>query len=406
MEKIKIVDSIMGSGKSQMAIQMMNEDVESDFIYITPYLDEIRRIKQNCTNRKFTEPKEDRKNRIYSKTKSLKELLKSGSNIATTHSLFKLVDKGTEEILQATNYTLILDEVMDVVQQIPISKADQTVLFENSNILQVDENNRVILGGGAEKYISEGNGKFAELIHMSKLGRLFKFQNIIILWEFPIEVFKYFKNVYILTYLFDGQIQKYFFDFYDVKYDKFTIIKNSDKYELVDHSSELDKERIKFISSKINIYEGKLNSIGARDNSFSYSWYKRLDSDIKEIITNNIYNYLKNINKAKSRDCLWTSFKEFNLNVPSFKRAFIVHNTRATNEYSDTHTLAYCVNRYISPFLVNYFKGKDISINQDVYALSEMLQWIFRSRIRNDEEVNIYIPNTRMRNLLKKYLTI
>ena len=61
MEKIKIVDSIMGSGKSQMAIQMMNEDVESDFIYITPYLDEIRRIKQNCTNRKFTEPKEDRK---------------------------------------------------------------------------------------------------------------------------------------------------------------------------------------------------------------------------------------------------------------------------------------------------------------------------------------------------------
>ena len=59
---------------------------------------------------------------------------------------------------------------------------------------------------------------------------------------------------------------------------------------------------------------------------------------------------------------------------------------------------------YISPFLVNYFKGKDISINQDVYALSEMLQWIFRSRIRNDESIFLYVPSKRIRKLFLNWL--
>ena len=29
-----------------------------------------------------------------------------------------------------------------------------------------------------------------------------------------------------------------------------------------------------------------------------------------------------------------------------------------------------------------------------------MLQWIFRSAIRNDKAINIYVPNIRMRKLL------
>ena len=41
-----------------------------------------------------------------------------------------------------------------------------------------------------------------------------------------------------------------------------------------------------------------------------------------------------------------------------------------------------------------------------MYALSEMIQWIFRSRIRNNEDINIYIPSSRMRNLLIEFLEV
>ena len=394
----------MGSGKSQYAIQHMNSDIESDFIYITPYLDEIQRIKKYCNKRNFIEPKEDYQQRIYSKTKSLKELLKEGVDIATTHSLFKLIDEDTENILQAKNYTLILDEVMDVIQQIPITKADQYLLFEDTKILELDENNQVILGVGAEKYLKQGSGKFSELIHMAKLGRLFKFENVIILWEFPVEVFKCFKEVYILTYLFDGQLQKYFFDFYNVKYNKFTVIKDENEYSLIEYNPKINDDRLVKLKDKINIYDGKLNAVGSKSNSLSFTWYRKSDEDIIDILSKNVYNYFKNIQKIKSKDALWTCFKDVKLEVPSYKRAFISHNIRATNEYSDTHTLAYCVNRYLSPYLMKYFNNKEITINQDIYALSEMLQWIWRSRIRNDEDINIYIPSSRMRRLLKHYL--
>lgn len=401
---IKVVDSIMGSGKSQFAIQHMNNDTESDFIYITPYLDEIQRIKKHCSNRNFVEPKEDHKQRIYSKTKSLKELLKEGINIATTHSLFKLIDEETQNILQVKNYTLILDEVMDVIQQIPISKADQYLLFEDTKIFELDGNNRIILGEGCKKYLEQGSGKFSELIHMAKLGRLFKFENVIILWEFPVEVFKCFKEVYILTYLFDGQMQKYFFDFYNVDYEKFTVIREKEHYKLIDYDSEINKDRLTRLKDKIHIYEGKLNNLGSPNNSLSFNWYRGVDKNIIDILAKNIYNYFKNIQNIKSKDALWTCFKDVRLDVPSYKRAFIPHNLRATNEYSDTHTLAYCVNRYISPYLIKYFKNKNIEVNQEMYALSEMLQWIWRSRIRNDEDINIYIPSSRMRGLLLSYL--
>ena len=402
--KINVVDSIMGSGKSQFAIQMMNEVNDNNYIYITPYLDEVGRIKTNCSNREFFEPNECKENRIYSKSKSFKELMKHNKDIATTHSLFKLIDEEAEQMLEATSYTLILDEVMDVVQQIPIAKADIKILFNDIKALVVDENNTIIITEVGEEYLKSKGGKFSEFIHMAKLKRLFLFEDVVILWEFPVDVFKYFKEVYILTYLFDGQIQKYFFDFYNITYEKFIVLKNEQGYYLSEYNSEVDKERKNFLKNKIEIYEGKLNDIAESDTALSYNWYDKAKSMTKEMVSNNIYNYFKNLKQVKSNDCLWTCFKEHKIEVKSYKKAFIAHNIRATNEYSNTHTLAYAVNRYISPYLIKYFKSKEIEVNQDIYGLSEAIQWVWRARIRNNENISIYIPSKRIRNLFIKWL--
>ncbi len=72
--------------------------------------------------------------------------------------------------------------------------------------------------------------------------------------------------------------------------------------------------------------------------------------------------------------------------------------------YSNRFNLAYLVNIYPHPSIVKFFRGKDIEVNGDSYALSEMLQWIWRSRIRNGLPVNIYIPSSRMRSLLEKWI--
>lgn len=165
----------------------------------------------------------------------------------------------------------------------------------------------------------------------------------VLLWEFPIDIFRYFKEVYILTYLFDGQIQKYFFDFYDVNYNKYTV-KKTDKYELITYNENSDLEKRKDIGKLINIYEGKLNEIGRYNTALSYNWFGNEPETMIEILSNNIQNYFRNIH-----DVLWTCYKESGVKVKNYKRAFIAHNLRATNDYSHTHTLAYAVNRFINP---------------------------------------------------------
>ena len=49
-------------------------------------------------------------------------------------------------------------------------------------------------------------------------------------------------------------------------------------------------------------------------------------------------------------------------------------------------------------------KKKGVNIDEETWALSELIQWLFRSAIREENEINIYIPSKRMRNLLQEWL--
>ena len=62
------------------------------------------------------------------------------------------------------------------------------------------------------------------------------------------------------------------------------------------------------------------------------------------------------------------------------------------------------MNVYLHPGITHFFKQRGINIDEDLYGLSEMIQWIWRSRIRKGENINIYIPSMRMRNLLNAWM--
>jgi hypothetical protein len=71
VNKVKVVDSVMGAGKTSYAIQMMNQK-EGPWLYITPFLDEVKRIKETCKIRNFKEPKETQ---YSNKSEDLKRLI-------------------------------------------------------------------------------------------------------------------------------------------------------------------------------------------------------------------------------------------------------------------------------------------------------------------------------------------
>ena len=99
-------------------------------------------------------------------------------------------------------------------------------------------------------------------------------------------------------------------------------------------------------------------------------------------------------------------FKEYKdiIKGKGYTNAFVPINIRATNDYKDTIAVAYIANRYMKPTLKHFFESENINVDEDGYALSEMIQFIYRSAIRDGKPITIYIPSKRMRNLLKNWI--
>ena len=150
-----------------------------------------------------------------------------------------------------------------------------------------------------------------------------------------------------------------------------------------------------------------MNMIGDRDTDLSKSWYTRNKNNTSiKVLKNNIINFFRNIRDDNSSDNIWTTFKDYQslLKGKGYTKGFLPLNSRATNEYRDRTSVVYPVNRYLNPFVKNFFGINGINVDENGFALSEMLQFIWRSAIRDGKDIWVYIPSIRMRNLLKQWI--
>ena len=398
--EVKIVDAIMGAGKSQSIINHINKDRDSKFLVITPYLDEVKRYKEWCPNKRFRTPLFDGG---HTKLEDIKKLISKGENIISTHALFQRFDNELVDMCRAANYTLIMDEVANVVDEYTISKQDFQVLVDTYTDINL-ETKQLIWKDEHSNYI----GKFENEKRLCELGSLVYYGDSLMVWLFPIETFNSFREIYILTYRFDLQMQKYYYDYYGLPYKYLSVAGNSmDTYRLIEYSSDINYIQYDY-KKLIHICEvDKLNMIGDRDTDLSKSWYERNKRNVSmDILKNNISNFFRNIRNDCSTDNIWTTFKDFYsyLKGKGYTKGFLPLNSRATNEYRDRTSVAYPVNRYLNPFVKNFFTTNNIEVDEDGYALSEMLQFIWRSAIRQGKEIWVYIPSIRMRNLLKQWI--
>lgn len=432
-DRIKIVDSRCGAGKTTYAIQYINSLPEdTKVIYITPFLKECDRIKQSCSKKDFYAP--DSKKGKGSKMVNMIDLIVKGKNVVSTHALFSNIDDRLIEAIRSHNYILILDEVMNVVEKFDLYKDDNKKTKEQKelltredvdallekNILQVDEKTCLVSWVDSEHMLN----KYIQLKTLADREMLYLIQGDLLLWSFPIEVFRegIFDEIFILTYQFDSQIQAYYYKFFELEYKTYVVRETAKrKYSLfpVEEYPDDDIEWRRSIKSLIHICETeKLNKIGNiyRDATnkkietcLSKNWFDKTDKENIKVLVKNCVNFFTNYHKAKSNQKMWTCFKA---NKKLFKSDFIPAkgwielNARATNDYAEKNVLVYPINRYLNPFYTVFFAKKDIFVDQDKYALSELIQWIFRSAIRNNKEIWIYIPSERMRNLLTEWLNV
>jgi SPBc2 prophage-derived uncharacterized protein yonV len=405
--KINVIDDICGKGKTNYIIREMQEGIAQgkQYIYVTPFLDEI----DNRITKEIPEIEAPKKK--TTKMSSLIQLLEEGKSIATTHTLFKMLNKDILKILKNNNYILIIDETLDVIEQIGVTKRDLDIIIDL--FADVNADNKITW---KDKYY---RGKFESYKELADTDNLYLYKDkdgnaVTLFWQFPHQIFSAFKEAWILTYMFDCQLFAMYLKSYGYTYQKHTLNSQS---QLTNYTfNRLDK-------SLFNILQGDAyNAFGDGRTSLSKAWLQRKENG-KSIATNaeiarkKMYGLCRNgckawnIKQIKAKDMIWTTYKdsvlkgsETGIYLPSYKSSWIALNSRATNKYNDRHYILYGCNLFFNPLLKQYFQQQNITVNEDDWALSMLVQFVCRSAMRKGEKVYLYIPSSRMRNMFMDYL--
>ena len=408
-DKIELLDSIMGSGKSTAILNWCEANPETAFLYVTPLLSESEdRVVNACSNAKFTAPSTEN---YRTKGEHLLDLLASGVNISITHSMYSSLKKEHLKLIETNKYTLILDEEVSFIEplgdgysasdfqylkglnQIAVQEDDGKVIWLNDNILD--------------------NTKYTKLANMCRLGMIYqsKRSDSWFVTQLPMDLIKCSERVILLTYLFKGSILDSFLAMKGISVIDFTEVQVGDK------DKSRIRELIEFVGEKqVQEWAGE---------SLSSSWYgKATQKDLTKLAKS--IRAIGNSQKALSDDLLWCV--PSSIAKPSRKNSkkvspvsyaagtgdvqdnglasgcFLPCSSRATNAYRNRSVMVHAYNRFphlsVSSFLQDY--GVPVDANQ--FALSELLQWIWRSRIRQGEPIKLCIISKRMRKLFQEWL--
>lgn len=392
MKTVTVVDARMGRGKTSAAIRYMNQNrKDRRFLFVTPYLTEVERICGYCD---FEEPEGD----IGTKSANLKLKMRMKRNLAMTHSLFYLMDLEALELARENGYSIIIDESINVVDKITTSAKDFNLIL---TLTTEDEMGRLTWND------PEYEGRFSDYKALADQGNLFRLDSALLNVINP-DIFTSFDEVVMLTYLFEGQTQKAYLDYFSIPYRVVGIERDEYGYKFSDHPDA--PPPVDFTGLIHIVGKPKMNLPFRGRYTLSKNWFNKKSGNDPEVVLLRKYlnTLFASITKTDAAHRIWTCYKEDKNKITGpqgkYSSSFLPMNIRATNEYRDATAVAYLVNRFCDPNLVKFFGVRGISIDHDQFALSEMIQFIWRSAIRDNQPITVYIPSERMRNLLINWM--
>ncbi len=212
--------------------------------------------------------------------------------------------------------------------------------------------------------------------------------------------------MFILTYLFDGQSLHHFLEMYDIPYEFIGVERSPAGEYRFSASTEYVPEYVRSLREKLVIVDDqKLNEIGESEFALSLSWFDKDSSDLSRL-KNNLYNFFRYVCGADAAEKMWATYKDARCKIQGkgYTKGFIPFNQKATNEYRDRTAVAYCVNLYMNVGQKLFYQNNGVNVDEDAYALSIMVQWIWRSAIRDGNKIWLYVPSKRMRGLLTAWM--
>ena len=423
---IKVCDAIMGSGKTSAAIQYMNANPDRHYVYVAPVLEEDQRIADSCPELNFVLPDIEV---IGTKLADLKRLLREHRNIAITHALFEWCDDEVCELLELGQYVMIIDEAIDIFHKSQLLASDIEALLQAGELLEDEEGWITTNPEQAPKEHTtpiQNDLKYARsrsLVRVDKTSFCY--------WVVSPRMLMACNEIIIMTYLFRFSSMYQLLQLHQIPFRYIYIRREGERqYCFTDHLEYLP-EYMGHMHDYIRVVDmPKLNRVGDQRNALSVNWLKR-ECDaynrlqrakhkmdvraFKEKLKQNKFYQLRSslhsfmryeLRDVPAGDKLWTCFKRHKdqLKDHGYADNFLYCTCSSVNTYGDRHYLAYLANIIAIPEWLIFYKQHGLEYEPDGYSLTTMLQWIWRSAIRNGEQITLYLPSSRMRGILERWM--
>lgn len=403
---VRVCDAIMGSGKTSATIGYINAHPEKKFLYITPYLPEAERIKNNCPQADFVEPSDRIPEFLFSKAMHTLGLIQQGRNITSTHQCLMYYTPETIKLLKENGYCIIIDEEVTVLQ------ADKQIAYSD---IQLAIDAGYVYEAAPDEYRRTDKpydgGVFSHMFRLMASRPLVynksKQNGCVWYWLFSKELLEAVDDVFVLTYLFKNSEMDLFMQINNIPYVNIGIRRTEGGGYIFSDKPEYVPDYVYRLKDMIHIDDGqRINSVGDMKHALSMNWYKSKTDGVNQVRCNLMNYFQKRSGDIPAQERMCGTYKEYwgRIRGKGYWNSSVVFNAKATNQFSHCRALAYPINLFANGDIVHYYASKGVIFDNDHYALSTMIQWIWRSAIRNGEEISLYLPSKRMRDLLTEWI--
>ena len=403
---VRVCDAIMGSGKTSETIGYINAHPEKKFLYITPYLPEAERIKNNCPQADFVEPSDRIPEFLFSKAMHTLGLIQQGRNITSTHQCLMYYTPETIKLLKENGYCIIIDEEVTVLQ------ADKQIAYSD---IQLAIDAGYVYEAAPDEYRRTDKpydgGVFSHMFRLMASRPLVynksKQNGCVWYWLFSKELLEAVDDVFVLTYLFKNSETDLFMQINNIPYVNIGIRRTEGGGYIFSDKPEYVPDYVYRLKDMIHIDDGqRINSVGDMKHALSMNWYKSKTDGVNQVRRNLMNYFQKRSGDIPAQERMCGTYKEYwgRIRGKGYWNSSVVFNAKATNQFSHCRALAYPINLFANGDIVHYYASKGVIFDNDHYALSTMIQWIWRSAIRNGEEISLYLPSKRMRDLLTEWI--
>lgn len=398
---VRVIDRPCGYGKTTQLLKSFKSDRR--YLVVVPTLDEVQRVIDGASVL-FVQPELDPSHET--KRDSLETLLLKGCNVATTHALYTDVAMVARRGM-LDDYDIIVDEVLNVCAQVPGTTArsfDQFYL--KSGYATVGHDGKVRPTPKWEAEVDAVSDTLKErLFRLAKAGMLYQVDGTFFMWALPEELLSSGRSFTVYTYMAEGSMFLAYLRKLGISW-------------VHDRLSEVDAEFRRKASSLIElrgIAKLSRSNLSFTGQTANTGLGKQVSAALRGIRR----GALREIPLA---DVLITCKKDKWFDKgddhPEKRKAgpyargtklfegvqWIANTTRGTNNYAHASHLIYLYEQNMNPYIRRWLGLAADPKSQDRYALSELVQWVYRSRIRRGEPIVLYLPSARMRRLLQRWL--